>query len=126
MFEAGRWGFLLNLIDHLPRTSAYVQAMADDEELAAELPEDEGGPRRDVPLREWSSQVELQAAIFDRLGELINAVIVGNGGKPSRVDPWPTPVLASQRVQAKRRRELADQMAAKLWPKREGGADGAR
>lgn len=103
----GHWRRLLNLIDHLPRNSYYVEAMADDEELAEmalSAPE-----RLDVPtgprVSQWSLEAEIIAAAVDRLGEMFAVTIVSNGGKPPRLTPYPRPVTATERVRSRLRRE---------------------
>jgi hypothetical protein len=115
LFERGRWAFMLNLIDHLPRTSAYAQAIADDDELVESMPEPPASSGS-VPLREWSPEVEALAVVVDRLAEVANTLVAAHGGKPSRVQAYPRPVTAFDRVRAKRRREAADDLARKLFP----------
>jgi len=115
LYEQGRWAFALTLIDHLPRTSAFAAAVAQDDELAAEvgdLPKASHIP----PLTEWTPEVEALAAVVDRLAEVANAVVAGAGGKPSRVRPWPRPVTAFDRARAKRIREAAAELEAALFP----------
>lgn len=107
------------LIDNLSRTSAYSQAVADDEELADQFPDTSDERPSPPPLRDWSPEVELLAAMVDRLAEVVNTQIAAAGGKPSRVQPWPRPVLAIDRVRARRRREAGDSIESKLFPPKE-------
>lgn len=68
---------------------------------------------------EFSPEVQALAVVIDRLGELINAVVVNHPsgkGKPTRVPAYPRPVTAIDRVRARRAKEDADDMASKLWP----------
>ena len=115
LYERGRWAFMLSMVDHLPRTSAFSAAVADDDDLAAQRELGVSG-RSTPPLTEWDPSVELLAAIFDRLGDVANAPFLAAGGKAGRVQPWPRPVTAWHRVQAARLRDEADSMAARLWP----------
>ena len=118
LYEQGRWTFALTLIDHLPRTSAFAAAVAQDDELAAEvgdLPKGSDVP----PLTEWTPEVQALAAVVDRLADLVNAVVVNHPsgkGKPSRVRPYPRPVTAFDRARAKRSREATDAMVTQLFP----------
>lgn len=121
LYEQGRWAFALTLIDHLPRTSAFAAAVAQDDELAAEvgdLPKGSDVP----PLTEWTPEVQALAAVVDRLAEVANAIFASGGGKPSRARPYPRPVTAFDRARAKRHREAADDMVAQLFPANPKGA----
>ncbi|HEY9374538.1 hypothetical protein [Streptomyces sp.] len=109
------------MIDHLPRTSAFASAVAQDDELAAEL----GDPPKFShipPLTEWTPEVQALAAVVDRLAEVANAVVAAAGGNPSRVRPWPRPVTAFDRARTKRHREAADDMVTQLFPANPEGA----
>ncbi|HEY9409405.1 MAG TPA: hypothetical protein VIP77_07465 [Jiangellaceae bacterium] len=115
LYEQGRWAFALTLIDHLPRTSAFAAAVAQDDELAAEV----GDPPKAShipPITEWTPEAEALAAVVDRLAEVANAVVAAAGGKPSRVRPWPRPVTAFDRARAKRIRAVTDDLVAQLFP----------
>lgn len=116
LYDSGRWAFTLNLIDHLPRTSAYVQALAEDEELAADLPPEVGAGRRAMPHREWSPEAEIMAGVYNRVGDLIDVLAQVNDNRPPRLERWPGPVSAWQKVQSERSRAAVDEMAAKLFP----------
>lgn len=113
-WRARRWRELLNLIDHLPRQSLLWLAIADDEELAESMAEraqppakDDGAPK--PPLQDWTMQVDVLAAIYDRLGSVIDAVVASAGGKPPRMKPMPRPETATDRAQRriKYRRQLS-------------------
>lgn len=115
LFEGGRYAFTLNLIDHLPRSSHYAEALLSDEDYAeavADLPR----PRAEVPVHEWTPELEALAAIVDRLADVANTVIASAGGKPGRVERYPRPVTAIDRVRSRRVREAVNAMASKLWP----------
>lgn len=94
---------LLNLIDHLPSNSFFNEARVNDPEIAeamATMPEVEHEER----LSHWSPEYSLLAQIFDRLGSLINAVVVMNGGNKIDIEPLPRPVTEIQKVRAERER----------------------
>lgn len=88
---------LLNIVDHLPRNSAYGEACALDEAL---VDPDAPPERRRPSMREWSPEVELLAAIFDRL----NNVVQVQSSKDLRLKPWPSPVTAADMLRERERR----------------------
>ncbi len=116
-----RWRRLLSIIDRLPRTSAYVEALANDEDLARQVTERERGqPEQKRPSRrmsEWSPDVELLSVIANRLGDVVQAIVVSAGGKPHKVPPMPHPVTAFDRVRRRRtvqrHRSLVDRVIRK-------------
>lgn len=116
-WRARRWRRLLNLIDHLPRNSYYVEALADDEELAEMVLE---SPHDDVPtgprMSQWSPEAGLLAEIVDRLAEVASAVVASAGGAPGTLKPYPRPRTAADRVQARRRRQRHDALVRRVLP----------
>lgn len=112
-----RFRRILNLVDHLPRNSAYVQAVTDDEEWAEQvlsLPQRAQRPR--VDMADWSPELERLTDLYDRLGELIRAVVAGAGAKPKRVAPAPRPTTALDRMRARKRRATHDRLVSVLLP----------
>ncbi|MFJ2567876.1 hypothetical protein ACIO02_33920 [Streptomyces sp. NPDC087568] len=115
LWSERRWRRLLNLVDQLPDDSRTLVAMAEDEELAAALPEPEPGPPPPPPLRTWTPEVERLTLIADRLGELITAVhntVAKRPGKSPR--PLPRPETARDRVKRQQRRAKYDRLKAQL------------
>lgn len=103
MWRTRRWRRLLNIIDHLPRTSHFVAAMADDDELAEQLPEPDGDGS--PPLTEYSPVVERLDLIVDRLGEVVTAVVNTVAKKPRKPPrPQRRPQTARDRARLKRRK----------------------
>lgn len=118
MFAGRRWRFLLNQIDHLPRTSHYQEARAQDDELAEGMLEHlSDGPPAPPALTEFSPEVEVLQGVLDRLGEVVNAVVASGGGKPSPVRPGPRPVTALDRARARRLKDASAELEAKLFPR---------
>lgn len=118
LWQARRWRFLLNLIDHLPRGSRYVAALADDDELADEFGDEiEKAPPPPPPLTEWTPDYERLTLIADRLGDLIHLTAKANSsGNVPQYRPLPRPETALKR-KARRRRDhkralIADRLAA--------------
>lgn len=114
-WRSRRWRRLLNIIDHLPRDSAYFEAVADDDELAERVaanPPKEQGPRR--RMTDWSPTVELLSAILDRLAELTQTVAALGGAKPRKVPRAPHPVTAVDRARTRRRFEKHQKLTARV------------
>lgn len=112
---------MLNIIDHLPRNSAYAEAIANDDELADLLVDSPDGDYAPA-VADWSSELEVLVAMLDRLGDLISAVSVTSGGKPVRVKPWPRPLTAADRaVQRRKHNTYVDLVALVLPDDIEGG-----
>lgn len=109
LWRRRRFRFLLNLIDHLPRNSAYGDALAQDDELAVEAAErpDDTGPS----LAEWSPEVALLSDLVDVLLLLRSEVWKLAGQKtapPYR--PVPRPLTAADRLAAERRERVRDDL----------------
>ncbi len=109
---------VLNLIDRLPRTSEFRHELAQDDELAVKR-DGESSARPEIPLTEWSPEMEALAAVVDRLAEVISAVVQSQGGKAPQIRPYPRPVTAADRAHAQARREADDALAAQLFPARD-------
>jgi hypothetical protein len=117
-WRSRRWRRLLNIIDQLPRDSAFHESLADDEQLAErmlERPDPPPGPptRR---MREWSAEVELLSVVVDRLAELIQVVGATKGSKARSIRHQPRPVTAMQKLRARKRRAKHEALAARVAP----------
>ncbi len=124
MWRSRRWRHLLNIIDRLPRHSAFAESLADDDELAtvlARMPQRDGVPSR--RMREWSPEVELLSVLGDRIAELIQAVGATKGAKPRQVRALPRPVTAMQRRRAAARKDKHKSLVARLLPGRSAGPE---
>lgn len=110
---AKRYRLLLNVIDGLPSHSHYVAALADDDELAMASDEPRSRPPR---LTEFSPEVAALAAAFDRLGELIGTLVAVNGGTPPKLEPYPRPVTAAERVRRRKRMEAHYDLVRRVLP----------
>jgi len=109
-------------LEHLPRTSAYVQALATDEEIAeqvAEISGDDGAGAWQRAHRDYSAEVEMLTAVYDRLGELVRISAAVRGAKAGRpATPGPRPVYAIERVRKRRSRQKHDQLVNRLIKKK--------
>jgi hypothetical protein len=108
MWQQRQWRELLLLIDWLPRNSAYMEALSEDEEVAedflsqAENKKAKGARPR---ISEWSPELERLTDTVDRLGEVMQAVVASNGGKPPRIRPQLRPKTAIDKVRERKRHE---------------------
>lgn len=109
---------VLNLIDRLPRHSHYVAALADDDELADQLADqddEDKGPPPAPPLTEFGPVEERLTLIADRLGELLRAFAAANSKKkPPPYKPLARPVTARQRARRRRREAKHELVTARL------------
>ncbi len=116
-WKARRWRKLLDLIEHLPRHSAYLEAVSEDETIASMLldrGDESRAPKR--RMSEYDAVVETLSTLVDRVGELINAVLASKGVKPRRIPPAPRPVTAMQRLREGRRKIEHVTLVSKLLP----------
>lgn len=113
-WQQRRWKALLELIEQLPSTSRYQQALAMDREaaeriLAAERRADaeaegETDPEWSPSLTEWTTEVTLLAEIRDMLPDLIQAVLSsiprqkGKAAPRYSRPPFPRPKTALDEV----------------------------
>ncbi len=104
-----RHRFLLNLIDHLPRTSNLAAAMADDDELVEKLPPSK---RKSPPLQEWSAVVEKLTLLIEAVRE--NTAAVARTRPPK---PLPRPETAWDRFKARTRKMKHDYILSQVRPK---------
>lgn len=88
---------MLNLIENLPRGSAYSDAMGADPEIAQAAHdghiEFDETPRSPL-FAEWSPEADLLARACDLLGVLIGAVVATTGTEPPKIRPTDRPTTA--------------------------------
>lgn len=122
MWRQRRWRELLNILEHLPRTSAYAQALATDEELAEqalELPDDDRKASWSRSHRDYSAEVEMLTAVYDRLGELVRIQAAVRGAKGRAPALGPRPEYAIERVRQRKARTKHEQLVGRLITKRQ-------
>lgn len=121
MWRQRRWRELLNILEFLPRTSAYAQAMATDDKLAEQIVQVSDSAGRTGSWtrthREYTPEVEMLSAVFDRLGELIRAVAATRGSNSKPATPAPRPVSAIERARRRATAEKHRRLAARLIKK---------
>jgi len=116
-WRSRRWRRLLNIIDRLPRHSAYVEALTDDEEFAeAMLAQGIPPGKATRRLADWSPTVELLTGILDRLAEVTQAIAASRGVKPRKIVRAPHPVTALDRIRQRRRYETHRSVVARVLP----------
>ena len=117
-FRSRRWRKLLNLIDHLPRTSHYFHAVSQSEEVA-EYRLRMGGKsaepavKHTPPFTEYSPEVEHLSNIEDLLGALIYQ---NSGSKDGHMYTAKRPDTATDKVQERQRRETYVNMVSRMVP----------
>lgn len=125
LWKQRRWGHLLNLIDHLPRESWYVEATSNDEEYAAMVAKaaadaEADGQDHHPPLRTWSPEASLLADVVDAVRNVSTTLVAVNGGKPSQPDRTPRPQTAMEKAQKEavqaRKKRRHNSLVARMLP----------
>lgn len=117
-WRSRRWRKLLNLIEGLPRTSAFIEAMSDDDDVAAVMLSQPREDRQTGPrLSEYSPEREALDRVLDRLGEVIQAVVASAGGSAPKIKPAPRPHTAVDRARARQAWTRHNSLVARLTPK---------
>jgi hypothetical protein len=130
-FFRGRhsWRKLRLLLDRLPGTSVYREALLNDPEFAeyvAAQPESDGPPPRPA-LSEYDPTRAALDDIFDRLGEVVAATYNAAGGKakppPARLRPVTEVDRARERLASRRHDDLVSEVRAAQarWEQRREG-----
>jgi hypothetical protein len=86
------------LLQGLPASSRLIEAQLDDPEYAAWVAEQPEGSPSGPRLSDWTPDVARLTDIYDRLGEVVAAVIASSGGKPPKMRPLPRPRTAVDRM----------------------------
>lgn len=96
LWRRRRFRYLLNLIDHLPRQSYFVETLLNDDEFAEQMAlMPDVAPRERVS--EWSPERVTLADIADKMTALLITVRTALGGDPERFEPVPRPRTAVER-----------------------------
>lgn len=94
--------------------------MATDEVLAAELagaPESDRRAKWARTYRDYTPEVEMLSAVFDRLGELIRVVAATGGSRGRQPQLAPRPESAIERVRRRLAQEKHKRLASRLLGK---------
>lgn len=110
---------ILDYIEHLPSTSAYAAAVADDEELAEQYADTDLPPPGPPRLTEWSPEVQVMAEVRDLLAAAVAVLVKANGGTPRKTKPYPRPVTALQRVRRRVRHLRHNELVKRVLPGRD-------
>ena len=117
------WSQLRRFLDGLAPTSRYVIAKRNDPEVALatahalrEARHGEGRSRYRPPAVEWDTRAELDAAILDRLGEVVALLsdlpIAGNKRKGKPPKRTPRPETAIERAERRLSEEHVEEIVA--------------
>lgn len=120
LWRSRRWRELVGYIQQLPADTRLNALLANDEEhLEAAIkarekraPNDSGlgGPS----MADWSQPVAMMADLIDAVNRNTEVTRAAAGGKPSRVQPYPRPRTAAERVSNRVRQAEHEQMASVL------------
>jgi hypothetical protein len=126
LWRTRHWRYLLNLIDHLPRTTWYGDALANDEEYAAmvaksiESSGDTSEAPTGPPIVLWTQESALLATVADAVRSVSHTVAMANGYKGPGPKPEPRPVTALERARKAgeygRRKKKHLELAARMLP----------
>ncbi|TDD97646.1 hypothetical protein [Actinomadura rubrisoli] len=94
---------ILDFLQHLPSTSAYSAALAEDEDLAKELLDEPDRAPSPPRLTEFGPEVQALAEVRDLLASVLAVLVKANGGKPQKPKPYPRPVTALQKLKRRMR-----------------------
>ncbi|MEH0058807.1 hypothetical protein QDX25_07235 [Auritidibacter ignavus] len=104
---------MLELIDQLPPTSRYTNAVLSDPEIAEEIargqleaetdPDHDEGPSG--PL--WDTTQRMIADLIDEIKVVGAKVIAAGGGKPGRIRPYQRPVTGLDKARQRARLRMA-------------------
>lgn len=108
----------MNLIDHLPRESYFVEALLNDDQFAEQLLNMPDAPGSRERMSEWSPLREGLARVEDAVHELQAAVIAAAGVKPPKVERAVRPITAVDRARHQRRRQEHASIVARVLPGR--------
>lgn len=95
--------------------------MATDEELAeqvCELPESDRTAKWQRNHRDYTAEVEMLSAVFDRIGELIRVTAAVHGGRGKPPPPAPRPVHAVERFGRRRAKTRHQQLVSRLMTRK--------
>lgn len=113
-WRARRWRKLLNIIDRLPRDSAYMEAIANDDAIADRIVEMDAPAPTGPRLSDWSPEVEALYSLVDRVTELIHLTASAHGAKPSKPKYAPRPVTALDRARQRRKQRRHRELVARV------------
>jgi hypothetical protein len=114
---SGRHRKLLNLIDHLPGHSEFIEAYANDPEVAKEVASgmrklpDPSGPR----LTDFTPEVAALVDIKDELRGLNHTLLAVNGNKPPKFAPAPRPTTLFAEAMPAGRKKSAERNAREIF-----------
>ena len=121
LWQRRQWRLLLLLIDRLPQNSHTHAALADDLEYAEmvlearERAEASGVDVKTGPsAATWSAEVEMLAAVLDRLAVLV----VQNSGSKNPPPRYPRPRNAFERAENRRRQKAHVSLVSQVLPGR--------
>jgi hypothetical protein len=102
------------LLEALPPASALAEAQLDDPEYAEWAAKQPERPPSPPKVSEWTPDVARLTDIYDRLGEVVAAVIASTGQKPPRMRPLPRPRTAVDRMRNQAAKSRHEALVAEI------------
>jgi hypothetical protein len=120
LWRSRRWRYLLNLIDHLPADSHFMEAVSLDEEHArAMVKMSEGMDKKPYapPMSQWSMTANLLAVLIDEVRALRHITLAVNSKqKPQPPNLYPRPQTAFDKVRLQEREAKHRALVARMLP----------
>ncbi len=93
--------------------------MVRDEKLAEHLAQTDDSPAKpERRMADWSADVEMLTAIYDRLGEVVMAFASSRGARHHRLEPGPRPTTAIRKYKDRVRQDRHLALVAQVLPQR--------
>lgn len=116
---------VLVYIDHLPSWSAFAEATAQDDEVAAMYAERESDGKPSGPrIMEWTPERSELVKVNDALATLTSIVLQAAGGKGAPPEPQPRPETAIDRLASRVQDASYEYLMERLAEAREGSSGG--
>lgn len=116
---------VLNLVDRLPRHSQFRAEFVQDDEIAEQWASEHDGERPvpDVPVTEWTPEVERLTELVDVLAENTAILAAANtkDGRYRAPQRMPRPHTAYARVLARREDDAYQDLLADIEASKRGG-----
>ena len=78
---------------------------------------DQDIPEGQQRFSQWSPELGALANICDKLSQVVNVLLVANGGEAMRMEPYPRPRTALADLIPIRRQKQHESLVARLTPK---------
>jgi len=116
-----RWRELLGYIDNLPANSQMNRLLSNDEEyMEAALSKRKGGDGPARPsMADWGQLESQMATLIDAVNRntmVTHAVGAGKKAQPIKIDPFPRPATAAEKVEKRLQKKRHEELVGLLLP----------